>query len=92
MQNQTIKDLFYGNISPCEINVNKCNGIPRINQQIEIEIIHLEKRLGTNNKHFDRYNTLLHKKFETLYYVFFEKGFQLGTNLTLEGLNKNTSN
>ena len=78
MKLKTIRDLYYGNITPCDITCYKTKKLEKISQKQLDLLIPLENKLGANINLLDEYLHLLHEEYEELQ---LEKSKQIRTRL-----------
>lgn len=87
MNKNTIYDLYYGNITPSDINLTKIPELNNSNQELLGLINEIETALGEKNSAiFDNYNDIVNKQYTKLQLISFEEGFRLGLRLAVEAL------
>lgn len=92
MKPKTISDLYYGNITPCDVTCYKTKKLEKISQKQLDLLIQLENKLGTNINLLDEYLRLLNEEYQELQLIAFQDGFSLGLKVTYESLQLKTKN
>lgn len=87
MNKKAIYDLYYGNITPCDINLKKHPKLIELNQEMLKLMNQIENILGEKNLYiFDNYNDIINKQYTQLQCISFQDGFKLGLKLAVEAL------